>query len=79
MVLASGSLSHHFHDNKDAAAGIHKISREFINRCGCSCAQLWESGQWDIFTKMLPEYAETCHGEGGMHDTVMLLGYAGLG
>ena len=26
---------------------------------------------------MLPEYAETCHGEGGMHDTVMLLGMLG--
>jgi 3,4-dihydroxyphenylacetate 2,3-dioxygenase len=26
---------------------------------------------------MLPEYAQLCHGEGGMHDTVMLLGMLG--
>ncbi len=47
MVLASGSLSHRFQDNRD------------------------------VFTSMLPEYAEACHGEGGMHDTVMLLGMLG--
>jgi 3,4-dihydroxyphenylacetate 2,3-dioxygenase len=26
---------------------------------------------------MLPEYARTCHGEGLMHDTAMLLGALG--
>ncbi len=77
MVLASGSLSHRFQDNKDAAAGIHEISREFYKQVDIRVLQLWESGQWDVFTAMLPEYAEACHGEGGMHDTVMLLGMLG--
>lgn len=26
---------------------------------------------------MLPEYNQHCHGEGGMHDTAMLLGLLG--
>ncbi len=77
MVLASGSLSHRFQDNKDAVAGIHEISREFYKQVDIRVLQLWESGQWDVFTAMLPEYAEACHGEGGMHDTVMLLGMLG--
>lgn len=29
------------------------------------------------FLKMLPEYAKECDGEGGMHDTMMLIGALG--
>jgi 3,4-dihydroxyphenylacetate 2,3-dioxygenase len=39
--------------------------------------EMWEAGDWDTFTAMLPEYAEKCHGEGFMHDTSMLLGALG--
>ena len=38
---------------------------------------MWENGEWPEFIKMLPEYAEKCHGEGFMHDTAMLLGVLG--
>ena len=77
MVLASGSLSHRFQDNKDAEAGIHEISREFFRQVDIRVVQLWEQGRFDIFCKMLPEYAEHCFGEGLMHDTAMLLGMLG--
>lgn len=77
MVLASGSLSHRFHDNRDAEAGIFEISREFYKQVDLRVLQLWQEGQWDIFCKMLPEYAKLCVGEGDMHDTIMLLGMLG--
>lgn len=77
MVLASGSLSHRFQDNRNAAAGIHQISREFYRQVDMRVLELWRRGQWQVFTDMLPEYALTCQGEGGMHDTVMLLGMLG--
>lgn len=38
---------------------------------------LWRQGDWKTFCAMLPEYAELCVGEGGMHDTAMLLGLLG--
>ena len=36
-------------------------------------------GDWKTFVGMLPMYADKCWGEGGMHDTAMLLGATGLG
>jgi 3,4-dihydroxyphenylacetate 2,3-dioxygenase len=39
--------------------------------------QLWRQGRWAEFCAMLPEYARSCHGEGLMHDTAMLLGALG--
>ncbi|MEO6033438.1 MAG: hypothetical protein ABIP61_16350, partial [Burkholderiaceae bacterium] len=38
---------------------------------------LWKQGDWKTFCAMLPEYAKLCEGEGGMHDTAMLLGALG--
>ncbi|HPU50056.1 MAG TPA: 3,4-dihydroxyphenylacetate 2,3-dioxygenase, partial [Burkholderiaceae bacterium] len=39
--------------------------------------KLWEQGDWKRFIRMLPTYTATCHGEGHMHDTAMLLGLLG--
>jgi 3,4-dihydroxyphenylacetate 2,3-dioxygenase len=39
--------------------------------------ELWRQGDWKAFCAMLPEYADLCVGEGGMHDTAMLLGLLG--
>jgi 3,4-dihydroxyphenylacetate 2,3-dioxygenase len=38
---------------------------------------LWQAGDWKTFCPMLPMYNEKCWGEGGMHDTAMLLGAMG--
>jgi 3,4-dihydroxyphenylacetate 2,3-dioxygenase len=77
MVLASGSLSHRFHDNRDSDAGIFTISREFFQQVDLHVVEMWKRGQFSDFVKMLPEYAELCEGEGKMHDTAMLLGLLG--
>jgi 3,4-dihydroxyphenylacetate 2,3-dioxygenase len=77
MVLASGSLSHRFQDNAAAEAGIFEISREFFRQVDLRVVELWQQGRWKEFCAMLPEYAEHCYGEGGMHDTAMLLGMLG--
>ena len=36
-----------------------------------------DAGEWAKFLEMLPMYNEKCWGEGGMHDTAMLLGALG--
>ena len=77
MVLASGSLSHRFQDNVDAEDGIFEISREFYRQVDLRVIELWKAGRWAEFCAMLPEYVEHCHGEGEMHDTIMLLGMLG--
>lgn len=77
MVLASGSLSHRFNDNADPDADIFDISREFYRQVDLRMLELWRTGNWEAFCASLPEYAELCNGEGGMHDTVMLMGLLG--
>jgi len=77
MLLASGSLSHRFHDNRDAEEGIHQISREFFRQVDLRVVDLWRQGDFKTFCAMLPEYADHCYGEGNMHDTIMLLGALG--
>lgn len=77
MVLASGSLSHRFHDNRDAEEGIFTISREFFKQVDLHVVELWKSGRFKEFIAMLPEYSQLCHGKGLMHDTAMLLGVLG--
>lgn len=79
MLLASGSLSHRIWDNDDYEAnnGTFTISREFNRQVDLRVLQLWESGEIATFLKMLPDYAELCSGEGGMHDTAMLFGALG--
>jgi len=75
--LASGSLSHRFNDNNSPEEAIHQISREFYRQVDLRVVELWQQGDFATFCKMLPEYAKLCEGEGGMHDTAMLLGLLG--
>ena len=76
-LIASGSLSHRIHDNAVVEKGTLTISDEFYKQVDLRALQLWEEGRWPEFTRMLPTYAKTCHGEGWMHDTAMLLGALG--
>ena len=76
-VFASGSLSHRFNDNGSPEESIHRISREFYRQVDLRVVDLWKAGDFKTFCAMLPEYAHHCHGEGGMHDTAMLLGMLG--
>ncbi|KVO91861.1 3,4-dihydroxyphenylacetate 2,3-dioxygenase [Burkholderia ubonensis] len=75
--LASGSLSHRFNDNGSPGESIHQISREFFRQVDLRVVELWKQGDFATFCKMLPEYSQHCFGEGGMHDTAMLLGLLG--
>ena len=75
--LASGSLSHRFNDNGSPEGAIHQISREFYRQVDLRAVDLWKQGDWKTFCAMLPDYASLCEGEGGMHDTAMLLGLLG--
>jgi len=76
-VLASGSLSHRFNDDGSPEESMFEISREFYRQVDLRVVDLWRAGDFRTFTAMLPEYATACHGEGGMHDTAMLLGLLG--
>lgn len=76
-VLASGSLSHRFNDDGSPEESIHQISDEFFRQVDLKVVELWKRGDFRTFIDMLPAYAERCEGEGGMHDTAMLLGLLG--
>lgn len=77
LVLASGSLSHRFSDDRNAEANIHNWTREFDKQMDLRVVELWKQGRFKEFCAMLPDYAAHCYGEGGMHDTAMLLGLLG--
>lgn len=77
LVLASGSLSHRFSDDREAEANMHKWTREFDRQVDLRVVELWKQGRFAEFCAMLPDYAEHCYGEGKMHDTAMLLGLLG--
>lgn len=79
MLLASGSLSHKIWENELYAEnnGTFTISREFNRQVDLRVLELWQKGEIATFLKMLPEYAQYCSGEGGMHDTAMLFGALG--
>ncbi|MEO9102061.1 MAG: 3,4-dihydroxyphenylacetate 2,3-dioxygenase [Burkholderiaceae bacterium] len=76
-VFASGSLSHHFAPNGRAPEFMHKVFDPFLEQVDRGVVELWERGDWKTFCAMLPMYNEKCFGEGGMHDTAMLLGALG--
>ena len=78
-MLASGSLSHKIWENELYAEnnGTFTISREFNRQVDLRVMDLWQQGEYATFLKMLPEYAQLCAGEGGMHDTAMLFGALG--
>ncbi len=77
LVLASGSLSHRFSDDRKAQDNLHKWTREFDRQVDLRVVELWKEGRFEEFCDMLPDYAQHCFGEGGMHDTAMLLGLLG--
>ncbi|MBW0446448.1 3,4-dihydroxyphenylacetate 2,3-dioxygenase [bacterium M00.F.Ca.ET.228.01.1.1] len=76
-ILASGSLSHHFAENGTAEQFMHKVWSPFLEQMDRRVVELWQAGDWKTFCAMLPLYNEKCWGEGGMHDTAMLLGALG--
>ncbi len=78
-LLASGSLSHKIWSNELYVAnnGTFTISSEFNRQVDLRVLDMWQKGEIADFLKMLPEYAQDCDGEGGMHDTAMLFGALG--
>ncbi len=76
-ILASGSLSHRFAQNGVADQYLHRLWSPFLEEFDHRVVEMWQRGEWERFTALLPEYAEKCHGEGFMHDTAMLLGALG--
>lgn len=76
-VLASGSLSHRFAQNGVSEQYMNKNWDEFLNQVDQRVVELWQKGDWANFCAMLPMYATQCFGEGGMHDTAMLMGVLG--
>ncbi|QLF93384.1 3,4-dihydroxyphenylacetate 2,3-dioxygenase [Pseudomonas sp. ABC1] len=76
-LLASGSLSHRFAWDRIAQDKLNAYTREFDRQVDKRVVEMWRNAEWADFCAMLPEYAEYCFGEGGMHDTAMLLGALG--
>ncbi|MBN3809945.1 3,4-dihydroxyphenylacetate 2,3-dioxygenase [Paraburkholderia sp. Ac-20347] len=76
-VFASGSLSHHFAPNGRAPEFMDNVYDEFLEQTDRNVVELWKRGEWKAFMQMLPMYSDKCWGEGGMHDTAMLLGVLG--
>lgn len=76
-IFASGSLSHRFAQNGISEEYLFKVWSKFLETMDHEVIEMWENGEWEKFTSILPEYAEKCHGEGFMHDTAMLLGALG--
>jgi 3,4-dihydroxyphenylacetate 2,3-dioxygenase len=76
-IFASGSLSHRFAQNGTAPEFMHKVWDPFLEQADRAVVEMWQRGQWKEFCAMLPMYNEKCFGEGGMHDTAMLLGALG--
>jgi 3,4-dihydroxyphenylacetate 2,3-dioxygenase len=76
-VFASGSLSHHFAENGMAPEYMHKVFNPFLETVDRAVVEMWQRGDWKTFMEMLPMYNDKCWGEGGMHDTAMLLGLLG--
>jgi 3,4-dihydroxyphenylacetate 2,3-dioxygenase len=75
--LASGSLSHRIPPNAVVDQYLFKISRPFNEEVDHMVMDMWRNGQSREFLEMMPQYAEDCSGEGGMHDTAMLFGLLG--
>ena len=56
---------------------MHKVWDPFLEQADHAVVEMWKRGQWADFCRMLPMYNDKCFGEGGMHDTAMLLGALG--
>jgi 3,4-dihydroxyphenylacetate 2,3-dioxygenase len=76
-LLASGSMSHRIWPNTEVADGMFEISSPFNAVVDRTMIDLWRRGEHAEFLAALPDYADHCSGEGGMHDTAMLFGALG--
>lgn len=76
-LLASGSMSHRIWPNTEVADGMFEISSPFNALVDRTMIELWRRGEHAEFLAALPDYADHCSGEGGMHDTAMLFGTLG--
>jgi 3,4-dihydroxyphenylacetate 2,3-dioxygenase len=76
-LLASGSMSHRIWSNAEVADGMFTISSPFNALVDRTMLDLWRRGEHAEFLAALPDYADHCSGEGGMHDTAMLYGALG--
>lgn len=76
-LLASGSMSHRIWSNEQVADGLFEISSPFNALVDHMMIDLLTNGRAADFVAALPDYAHHCNGEGGMHDTAMLLGALG--
>jgi 3,4-dihydroxyphenylacetate 2,3-dioxygenase len=76
-LLASGSMSHRIWSNDRVADGMFEISSPFNELVDRMMIDLLTNGRIADFVAGLPDYAKHCNGEGGMHDTAMLLGSLG--
>ncbi|WP_259769155.1 3,4-dihydroxyphenylacetate 2,3-dioxygenase, partial [Pseudomonas protegens] len=56
LVLASGSLSHRFSNDREAEANIHNWTREFDKQVDQRVVELWQQGRFREFCAMLPDY-----------------------
>jgi len=77
-VLASGSLSHKLITSSEVGDNQwDTMSSEFNRQVDLRVLDLWRQKRYREFTKMLPDYAVLCKGEGGMADTAMMFGMLG--
>jgi len=77
-VLASGSLSHKLVNNELVGDGQwNVVASEFNRQMDLRVLELWRSGRYEEFVRILPEYCTKCSGEGLMADTAMLFGVLG--
>ena len=76
-LLASGSLSHRFAPNGRMPEFVHRVWNPMLEGIDHEVVDLWEQGRWKDVCDMLPMTADTCFGEGRLHDTAMLLGALG--
>lgn len=76
-LLASGSMSHRIWSNQKVGDGMFEISSPFNGLVDRMMIDLLVDGRAADFIAALPDYARHCDGEGGMHDTAMLLGALG--
>ena len=66
-------VSHRIHKNVDTENGMFRISSKFNEAVDRMVVDMLTSGRIAEFLEILPDYAVKCSGEGGMHDTVMLM------
>lgn len=68
-----------FEQRYDGAASefIHEVFDLFLEQADRAAVEMWKCGSWQAFCAVLSMYNEKGFGEGGMHDTAMLLSALG--